>query len=86
MVCGQLVLDIALLDRSHAHLTYLKGDNITIMNQELDLLDSALHRILGFKPKLFSPPYGERPSDEALEVIVEDQDMKREFYDLSRTL
>lgn len=44
--------------------------------QELNLIDSALHRILGFKPKLFSPPYGTQPSEAGLEVILDDRDMQ----------
>lgn len=47
------------------------------MKQELDILNGAMDKILGFRPKYFSPPFGERPSDEAVRFIV-DRKMTRE--------
>lgn len=52
---------------SHADITKLSASQL---NQELEKVEVALKKILGIKPKLFRPPYGNY-DDDALEVLAQ---------------
>lgn len=52
--------------RSHADITQLSEDDL---NEELHKLEIALKKILGVKPKLFRPPFGNY-DDAALSVLA----------------
>lgn len=53
------------LFRSHSDITTLSEDDL---NDELARLEEAMKKILGVKPRLFRPPYGNY-NDESLRVL-----------------